>query len=41
MPVMERFGVPATTRASFVFYNTKEEVEALVAGIHKVLEVFR
>jgi cysteine desulfurase/selenocysteine lyase len=41
MPVMERFGVPATTRASFAFYNTKEEVEALVAGIHKVLEVFR
>jgi cysteine desulfurase/selenocysteine lyase len=41
MPVMERFGVPATTRASFAFYNTKEEVEALVAGILKVLEVFR
>jgi cysteine desulfurase/selenocysteine lyase len=40
MPVMERFGVPATTRASFAFYNTKEEVEALVAGMHKVIEVF-
>ncbi len=39
-PVMQRFGVPATTRASFAFYNTKEEVDALVAGIHKVKEVF-
>jgi cysteine desulfurase / selenocysteine lyase len=41
MPVMERFGVPATTRASMAFYNTKEEMEALIAGIHKALEVFR
>jgi cysteine desulfurase/selenocysteine lyase len=41
MPVMERFGVPATTRASLAFYNTKEEMEALIAGIHKALEVFR
>ena len=40
MPVMERFGVPATTRASFACYNTKEEVDALVAGIQKVQEVF-
>ncbi|MBI1955134.1 MAG: cysteine desulfurase [Acidobacteria bacterium] len=40
MPVMERFGVPATTRASFACYNTKEEVDALVAGIEKVKEVF-
>ena len=35
-PVMERFGVPATARASFAFYNTREEVDALVAGLHKV-----
>ncbi|MEK6324102.1 MAG: cysteine desulfurase [Acidobacteriota bacterium] len=40
MPVMERFGVPATARASLAFYNTKEEIDALVAGIHKVKEVF-
>ncbi|TAH35943.1 MAG: cysteine desulfurase [Planctomycetota bacterium] len=39
-PVMERFGVPATVRASFGLYNTPEEVDALVAGLHKVLEVF-
>jgi cysteine desulfurase / selenocysteine lyase len=38
-PVMQRFGVPATARASFAFYNTKEEVDALVRGIHKVIEV--
>ena len=40
MPVMERFGVPATTRASFAFYNTLQEVDALVAGMEKVREVF-
>ncbi len=39
-PVMQRFKVPATVRASFAFYNTKEEVDALVDGIHKVIEVF-
>ncbi|MEO8603437.1 MAG: cysteine desulfurase [bacterium] len=39
-PVMQRFGIPATTRASFAFYNTKAEVDALIAGIHKVIEVF-
>jgi cysteine desulfurase/selenocysteine lyase len=39
-PVMQRFKVPATVRASFAFYNTKEEVDALVAGIHNVIEVF-
>ncbi|MBI4482195.1 MAG: cysteine desulfurase [Acidobacteria bacterium] len=40
MPVMQRFGVPATARASLAFYNTREEVDALVAGIDKVREVF-
>jgi cysteine desulfurase / selenocysteine lyase len=40
-PVMERFGVPATTRASFGLYNTREEVDALVTGIEKAIEVFR
>jgi cysteine desulfurase / selenocysteine lyase len=39
-PVMERFGVEATARASFGLYNTKEEVDALVRGIQKVREVF-
>jgi len=39
-PVMERFNVPATTRASFAFYNTKKEVDRLVEGIHHVLKLF-
>ena len=39
-PVMQVFGIPATARASFALYNTKEEVDALVAGILKVQEVF-
>jgi cysteine desulfurase/selenocysteine lyase len=37
---MDRFGVPAMSRASMAFYNTKEEIDAFVAGIHKVKEVF-
>ena len=40
MPVMERFKIPATSRASLAFYNTIEEIDALVAGIYKVKEVF-
>jgi cysteine desulfurase/selenocysteine lyase len=39
-PVLARFDVPATARASFGLYNTLEEVDALVQGIHKVREVF-
>jgi len=39
-PVMERFGVPATVRASLAFYNTREEIDALVAGLAKVQEMF-
>jgi cysteine desulfurase / selenocysteine lyase len=39
-PVMQRFQVPATTRASFAFYNTREEVDALIAAIRKSVEVF-
>jgi cysteine desulfurase/selenocysteine lyase len=39
-PVMERFGISATARASLAFYNTREEIDALVAGLHKVREVF-
>ncbi len=38
-PVMQRFNIPATARASFGLYNTREEIDALVAGIHKVQEV--
>jgi len=38
-PVMQRFGVPATARASFALYNTMKEVDALVAAINKVREV--
>ena len=38
-PVMQRFSIPATARASFGLYNTREEIDALVAGIHKVQEV--
>jgi cysteine desulfurase/selenocysteine lyase len=37
---MERFGVPATARASFAFYNTLEEIDALVRGLHRAREVF-
>lgn len=39
-PLMQRFGVDATARASFAMYNTKEDVDALVEGVHKVQEVF-
>lgn len=39
-PVMERFGIPATARASFAAYNTREEVDALVSAIHRVKELF-
>ncbi len=39
-PVMDRFGIPATVRASFGLYNTREEVDALVAAVQKVSEVF-
>jgi cysteine desulfurase/selenocysteine lyase len=39
-PVMTRFKVPATTRASFAFYNSMAEVDALVAGIRSVQKVF-
>ena len=39
-PLMERFQVPATARASLAFYNTKEEVDRLAAGIEKVKHIF-
>ena len=40
-PLMMRFNVPATGRASFGMYNTREEADQLVAGLHEVIEVFR
>jgi cysteine desulfurase/selenocysteine lyase len=40
-PVMQKYGIPATARASFSFYNTREEINALVYGIQRVKEVFR
>ncbi len=39
-PVMDRFGIPATARASFAFYNTMDEIDMLVEGIQKVKKVF-
>ena len=40
-PVMARFGVPATTRASFAYFNTREEVDALVGAVSKAIELFK
>ena len=40
MPVMERFNIPATARASFAFYNTRKEVDALIQAIDKCQKVF-
>jgi cysteine desulfurase/selenocysteine lyase len=39
-PVMARYGVSATVRASFALYNSPREIDALVNGLHKVREVF-
>jgi cysteine desulfurase/selenocysteine lyase len=38
---MQRLGIPATTRASFSYFNTREEIDALVSGILKVQEIFK
>jgi len=40
-PLMQRFGVPATARASLAFYNTRAEIDALVQGLGHVREIFR
>ncbi len=40
-PLMDRLGVDATARASLALYNTREEIDALAAGLRRVLEVFR
>ena len=39
-PVMDRFGVPGVVRASFALYNTKDEIDTLVAGIKRVSQMF-
>jgi cysteine desulfurase / selenocysteine lyase len=41
MPLHEKFGIPATARASFYLYNTRDEVEKLVEGIYKVKMIFK
>ena len=38
-PLMEHFKIPGTVRASFAFYNTLEEVDALVAGTRKAIKI--
>ncbi len=40
-PVMQRFGVDATARASLAFYNTREDIDRLVAGLERVKEIFQ
>ncbi len=40
-PIMDHFGVPATTRASFGLYNTPQEIDTLVAGIQRAIGIFR
>jgi len=39
-PVMDRYNIPATSRASFAMYNTKEEVDTLINSLKKIIEVF-
>ena len=39
-PVMDRYGITGTIRASIAFYNTEEEIEALVRGVAEVTEMF-
>jgi len=39
-PVMDRFGIPGTVRASFGIYTTREEIDLLVAGLNKVMDIF-
>jgi len=40
-PLHEKFGIPATSRASFYMYSTRQEVDLLVNGIYKVKETFK
>jgi cysteine desulfurase/selenocysteine lyase len=40
MPLMQRYGIPGTARASFALYNTREDVDALAAGIDEARRLF-
>ncbi|RJP58042.1 MAG: cysteine desulfurase [Ignavibacteriales bacterium] len=40
-PIMQRYNLPATARASFSFYNTKEEIDKLAEGLRKVIKMFK
>src|SRR5438067_13745659 len=40
-PLMDRFGLAATARASFYVYTIKEEIDTLVQGLHRALQIFR
>lgn len=40
-PLMNRFRIPGTTRASFAMYNTKEEIDVMIAGLHKAIKLLR
>ena len=40
MPVMQRFGIAGTARASLALYNNRDDVDRLIAGLHKVREIF-
>ena len=41
MPIMDRYGIPATARASFAFYNNRSDVDRLIAGLRRAVEIFR
>lgn len=40
-PLMNRFGIPGTTRASFAMYNTKDEIDVMIAGLNKAIKLLR
>ena len=40
-PLMNRFGIPGTTRASFAMYNTKDEIDVLIEGLNKAIKLLR
>jgi cysteine desulfurase/selenocysteine lyase len=40
-PLMDCYRIPGTTRASFAMYNTKEEIDALIAGLNKAIKMLR
>ncbi|MBR5027943.1 MAG: aminotransferase class V-fold PLP-dependent enzyme, partial [Bacteroidales bacterium] len=38
-PIMDRYGIPGTVRASFAVYNTKEEIDTFIAGIERIAQM--